>query len=347
MRPRMDVAEKQGDLNLKQLQWGHGLAAVDAARRMRALPRRAASMGPRPCGRGWPCIGNIDELGSNSFNGATALRPWMVAKNAHLASVDKASMGPRPCGSGWPGCRVLDTPAERASMGPRPCGRGWSARAACAGAVPVLQWGHGLAAVDGSTPAHRMYSDSKLQWGHGLAAVVGASAAGPSPSARGASMGPRPCGRGWVGAKSKDGLARVVLQWGHGLAAVVGCAYGLSAECMPSLQWGHGLAAVVGAQTPRHLDPAPWLQWGHGLAAVVGDAVVGAPAFDGMASMGPRPCGRGWLHHRRRRPPRHSRFNGATALRPWLEMPEASAIPSGRPGFNGATALRPWLARPP
>ena len=63
------------------------------------------------------------------FNGATALRPWTVW---HVS---------------------LETVFLAASMGPRPCGRGRGIGAAVVGVVRVLQWGHGLAAVDGLAAA--------------------------------------------------------------------------------------------------------------------------------------------------------------------------------------------------
>ena len=37
-------------------------------------------------------------------------------------------------------------------MGPRPCGRGWSGRIMSSTETTALQWGHGLAAVDGYLP---------------------------------------------------------------------------------------------------------------------------------------------------------------------------------------------------
>ena len=64
-----------------------------------------------------------------------------------------------------------------------------------------LQWGHGLAAVDGSARHIQWRIADKLQWGHGLAAVDG--------------------GVGVV-ADNRHGQ----LQWGHGLAAVDGQAGG-------------------------------------------------------------------------------------------------------------------------
>ena len=84
-----------------------------------------------------------------------------------------------------------------------------------------LQWGHGLAAVDGtrrSTVAVRR------------AGFNGATALRPWTAATG---GGKPVGR-------------TRLQWGHGLAAVDGEAAQATLRARHELQWGHGLAAVDG-----------------------------------------------------------------------------------------------------
>ena len=314
------------------------LARRDIARR-RVAP---ASMGPRPCGRGWlPPPPPLPPASTPGFNGATALRPWL-------------------------GCGMLATSHSRtASMGPRPCGRGWFAIG------PVRHHG------------------GKLQWGHGLAAVVGERVGRREGGGDRASMGPRPCGRGWLilttsslyermsfnGATalrpwlakyvSAEGEAIAGLQWGHGLAAVVGTAVGPQDVKTAKLQWGHGLAAVVGGlvrpqcrqvyrasmgprpcgrgwNAVRPVAPLPrLLQWGHGLAAVVGATCSGrvgsTSSFNGATALRP------WLGLcGGRLGCRYFSFNGATALRPWLDVPRQAQRPSGI-SFNGATALRPWL----
>ena len=202
------------------LQWGHGLAAVDGPKPpARAASREPASMGPRPCGRGrqYLWLGNrtvsglqwghglaaVDGAGRGpsaiaclGFNGATALRPWTACSRRPA----------RRAGACFNGATAL---------------RPWTAldrvRGGCA--EYVLQWGHGLAAVDGTAPACAPLISSgfngatalrpwtayvgafvghndELQWDHGLAAVDGGRE-GAALAPRGcASMGPRPCGRG-------------------------------------------------------------------------------------------------------------------------------------------------------
>ena len=61
-----------------------------------------------------------------------------------------------------------------------------------------------------------------------------------------------------------------------------------------------------------------------------------------QASMGPRPCGRGRCRLSRSFGRPLCSFNGATTLRPWKAA--MTCYPQARPsfGFNGATTLRPW-----
>ena len=155
-------------------------------------------MGPRPCGRG------------------------RADRRRHCPPRDGASMGPRPCGRGRPSQGAGSSGRIRASMGPRPCGRGRASGRANADKQLALQWGHGLAAVDGAYPFHR-----------DLPSIL--ALMGPRPCGRGrwkiagqnhhgmamASMGPRPCGRGRP-MEIVFALCVVELQWGHGLAAVDG-----------------------------------------------------------------------------------------------------------------------------
>ena len=244
------------------------------------------------------------------------MRPW-TDRQAWSADGDSAaSMGPRPCGRGRPGRHIRCRRPFRASMGPRPCGRGRLCEHLLEAPPIELQWGHGLAAVDGKGSATRWVevksfngatalrpwtgqtarpqrAATALQWGHGLAAVDGTSLNLSSQKVCKASMGPRPCGRGRRCARPRHAAEPPPLQWGHGLAAVDGPARLPVARAATMLQWGHGLAAVDG-------------MWG------TLSSCRGAPA-----SMGPRPCGRGrhcWVHHLL---VRSGSFNGATALRPW------------------------------
>ena len=65
--------------------------------------------------------------------------------------------------------------------------RPWMARAylKAASRLPALQWGHGLAAVDGNTIWLYPFRAGMLQWGHGLAAVDGRDAVVDAVQGRG------------------------------------------------------------------------------------------------------------------------------------------------------------------
>ena len=251
------------------LQWGHGLAAVDGSIRRRRHDQVDASMGPRPCGRGW-----------------RAGAPDHEQQHA-------ASMGPRPCGRGWRVCRRTSEMPLKASMGPRPCGRGWRAKVQ-PGQVDfrVLQWGHGLAAVDGCPAARRARVPAQLQWGHGLAAVDGPS-------------------------RLKVGIPAHGLQWGHGLAAVDGWPARCTSSKSSSFNGATALRPWMEGARRRRLTGQRRLQWGHGLAAVDGIGLDDLPelwrGFNGATALRP------WMDRGGRRRRRAGLcFNGATALRPWM-----------------------------
>ena len=137
-----------------------------------------------------------------------------------------ASMGPRPCGRGRTHGRGRSTRAHLASMGPRPCGRGRAVGAPLCTAAAKLQWGHGLAAVDGPWRAATM---SVARTGFNGATAL----------------------RPWTAGGRGPDMAAHVLQWGHGLAAVDGCIEAICHWSHEMLQWGHGLAAVDGRRQRR------------------------------------------------------------------------------------------------
>ena len=159
------------------LQWSHGLAAVETGeveRGQRSLG--VPSMEPRPCSRG--NAGRVAGLGRR-------VGP---------------SMEPRPCSRGNAGWSRKSRPRRSPSMEPRPCSRGnhrghlnWIA---CGW---VLQWSHGLAAVETRIRQPR-------------AVGPGQPSMEPRPCSRGnlqsacwklgvdlPSMEPRPCSRGNLG----------------------------------------------------------------------------------------------------------------------------------------------------
>ena len=204
LRPWTEPKRARLSEKRNRLQWGHGLAAVDGPGPGPTGTRRnelqwghglAAVDGWSP----WPKC----SAGGSRFNGATALRPWTVALGPRRRPPHPASMGPRPCGRGR-------NPSDRLALG--------DARG--------LQWGHGLAAVDGAVRQARQAN---------LISFNGATALRP-----------------WTGRSPCLAYGRICrLQWGHGLAAVDGRFNTGHPAAYPVLQWGHGLAAVDGRERPR------------------------------------------------------------------------------------------------
>ena len=259
----------------RRLQWGHDLAAVEGCRWAYGWRRRGvASMGPRPCGRGRR--GRVGAFGDMAagFNGATTLRPWKARARRALRCGRRCFNGAttlRP----WKGLQGLGKRLDRLGFN---------------GATTLRPW-------KACRPARPSRARHGLQWGHDLAAVEGGAVAQHRRRGGGASMGPRPCGRG-RSLKRRTHAPCSPLQWGHDLAAV------------------EGLAAAARIKSPLGFNGAttlrPWkelrlidryhdtiqLQWGHDLAAVEGSAWCLPSLRSPGASMGPRPCGRGRLRAR-------------------------------------------------
>ena len=156
------------------LQWGHGLGAVETVD-IHATFRTELKL---QWGHG---LGAVETDGiarkahrRKGFNGATAWEPWR----------------PLP----FRRQRVID---GLASMGPRLGSRGDGLPSTLLGyPVIVLQWGHGLGAVETSAIQSTTCFTNLLQWGHGLGAVETHDMSDWTPSQAGASMGPRLGSRG-------------------------------------------------------------------------------------------------------------------------------------------------------
>ena len=177
MRPWTEPANVDEPGAEIKLQWGHGLAAVDGVER----PNNVQSPSPLQWGHGLAAVDGCwppcSRRARSCFNGATALRPWTGRQPRRIRQPPRrASMGPRPCGRGRSQARARGTVQVWASMGPRPCGRGRLDLEAKRPCGLELQWGHGLAAVDGVRRIYVGVAGQVLQWGHGLAAVDGGKA---------------------------------------------------------------------------------------------------------------------------------------------------------------------------
>ena len=140
--------------------YAHGLTSFNGATalrpwtgsRRRCSPLRTSGFNGATALRPWTggCAWSLAAW-SGCFNGATALRPWTALGRIIPRLASAASMGPRPCGRGRERGAAFSEGGLAASMGPRPCGRGrlytdYDAE----GPTDELQWGHGLAAVDGT-----------------------------------------------------------------------------------------------------------------------------------------------------------------------------------------------------
>ena len=248
-----------------------------------------ASMGPRPFGRGMVPAGRGRGNAARRFNGAATFRSRNAPDSPPSQGLGRqASMGPRPFGRG-----MAVGPAGRcgggaASMGPRPFGRGMAEAAPMITAtVAALQWGRDLSVAECRRPRPPCPHRRRF---NGAATFRSRNArAGPGAGARaGASMGPRPFGRGmWPPALAS--ILMLLLQWGRDLSV---------AECTGSRWRMLRMASFNGAATFRSRN----------VRVDVGSRVAQP------ASMGPRPFGRG-MKSLRRGPRGVDGFNGAATFR--------------------------------
>ena len=276
-------------------------------------------MGPRPNGRGKQ--GFLHGRGNPFF----------------------ASMGPRPNGRGKfaRGVRRVARPLLQ-------WGRG---QTAAERSVPMcfllgphpLQWGRGQTAAESSVAPRWPIASKQLQWGRGQTAAESWCApvmCRPIP----ASMGPRPNGRGkWPPAPTPcsswsgfNGAAakrprKVVDQVVYRVLVVASMGprpngrgkTALAASLLrdtATLQWGRGQTAAESIRSFGYKVPF----WSFNGAAAKRPRKGINFSYDEkieMASMGPRPNGRGKLIKARVASSLASRFNGAAAKRPRKDPP--------------------------
>ena len=201
-------------------------------------------------------------------------------------------------------------------MGPRPRGRGIDEEFSKIAGYLIASMGPRPRGRGIEHPVELPQFFGPLQWGHDRAVVEFCSTSGGENVPLLASMGPRPRGRG-IMPKPWRPLPASRLQWGHD-RAVVELLPGITT--FPSsvmLQWGHDRAVVelAGPSVAAVCDgvasmgPRPR---GRGI-----DGAVTCGAGQRYASMGPRPRGRGIGWSLRRRCMRWRCFNGATTARSW------------------------------
>ena len=184
----------------------------------------AASMGPRPFGRGR----NISVRDARAaVKASMGPRPFGRGRRRGHVYGDllsrHASMGPRPFGRGRSRSSFVAFLSWRASMGPRPFGRGRS--------IPADSSSRDRKRFNGAAtfrsrkaapPQTAGAKVPKLQWGRDLSVAEGRRL---GPRARGpkcASMGPRPFGRGRQQLQPYTPKGRPMLQWGRDLSVAEG-----------------------------------------------------------------------------------------------------------------------------
>ncbi len=325
------------------LQWSHGVAAVET-------PGGAGNRsGPGRC-----------------FNGATASPPWKPAGGIDFGTIASASMEPRRRRRGNRCRRNGDADPDAASMEPRRRRRGNSWRRRCTSAVALLQWSHGVAAVE----TRKSFCRSLARFG----GFNGATASPPWKRGHAgeiglvdkASMEPRRRRRGNFAIA--EGAAKVILasmeprrRRRGNLRHRPGHADGLDASMEPRRRRRGNRVPTPMTYTDKH-----GLQWSHGVAAVETARLSHARAEDAVASMEPRRRRRGNLIQRRGFRVGLTKLqwsHGVAAVETHEALPRAAGPWSasmeprrrrrgnGDPGalrhrqaagFNGATASPPW-----
>ena len=279
-----------------------------------------ASMGPRPDGRGTIALQALSLVVSKASMGPRPDGRGTYERVRPNARYSGASMGPRPDGRGTRhAAHQRLCPHAPASMGPRPDGRGTGFESAKNYARIKLQWGRDRMAAERSQGPLDQEVPDVLQWGRDRMAAErsdrttalswqarfnGAATGWPRNDCsqgarvprRRASMGPRPDGRGT-------------------------CPWCVWSRPYRRLQWGRDRMAAERMLTPMKAVISIMLQWGRDrMAAERRHRRV--DVRQRLASMGPRPDGRG------------TRIGRTSPL-------------TSRNGFNGAATGWPRNAAPP
>src|SRR5579875_353980 len=169
-RSRQCGASGRGDSSAMPLQWGRDRSVAEMwGLREGRLLCDAASMGPRPIGRGNHRQSVIPARARSRFNGAATdrsrkLRPQRAARRRaggfNGAATDRSRKFPTHD-------RIPPLSAQQASMGPRPIGRGNSAPPSTyTTRRRVLQWGRDRSVAEiALSTALEGTRDKELQWG--------------------------------------------------------------------------------------------------------------------------------------------------------------------------------------
>ncbi len=236
--------------------------------------------------------------------------------------------------------------AGGASMRPRPVGRG--ERPSNLDSQPLY---HCFNAATASRPWRtRAFpvpgrSAKRLQCGHGLSAVENGDVLDVRQERLGASMRPRPLGRG-----EPRRIHRVRPRTRSFNAATASRPWRTlifdELHAQPNrLQCGHGLSAVENLENIEQAGRRIVLQCGHGLSAVENGREV-AMLIPMLLGFNAATASRPWRTPARCPPRRRpGSFNAATASRPWRTTTAPCRMSVSAGCFNAATASRPWRTR--
>ena len=281
MGPRPDGRGRKG---VYELEWIYEKASMGPrpdGRGRRYLPpapgvSRKASMGPRPDGRGRRTRRPRCTIPPSCVNGAATGWPRKDRRPAARGRASlRASMGPRPDGRGRHVAHLRIRDVALASMGPRPDGRGRTAPR------PVAPY-QGLASM-GPRPDGRGRATCGPFHELELPRVNGAATGWPRKG-QGRDYEDRPRRRvngaatGWP----RKGLGAIWYRWAPALR-----------------QWGRDRMAAEGDVNGRCYDiRLDRRQWGRDRMAAEGSPATPQAPQAPVASMGPRPDGRGrWVEH--------------------------------------------------
>ena len=196
MRARKRYGPEDVCRKFYQLQWGRALAGAETfSKTLGIAESKAASMGPRPCGRG-------NASGRGPLRCRYALLQWGRA----LAGAETRSPACGPCSR----CRSLQW--GRALAGAETTRRRHTGDSAI-----LLQWGRALAGAETRTRIRAPRGPCRRFNGAAPLRARKQGAPGHDGGHLHASMGPRPCGRGNESMESSLPVS-AVLQWGRALA---------------------------------------------------------------------------------------------------------------------------------
>ena len=335
------------------LQWSHGLPAMDTS--IGGVDR--AGWTYLQWSHGLPAMDTELKTAANRTGIAPSMEPWPPSHGYYTSDTKTVcgiypSMEPWPPSHGYPDGRNRNRAAAGPSMEPWPPSHGYIAiHAGRTVQTDILQWSHGLPAMDTLTTNWPLIPQWILQWSHGLPAMDTPAAADVNVRRRAPSMEPWPPSHGY-NSKSRSppsGIQPSMEPWppSHGYGADVGheAGSGLAFNgamasqpwirgrvppppnsqrafngAMASQPWIHGCQRQIVAGTWPSMEPWPPSHGYTGRAANVTACRVPLQWSHGLPAMDTAPgsCGRS---------PCTNSFNGAMASQPWIPPASQNGFP--------------------